>query len=273
MSIEEALLQQARSAQGDELWRFLHLSHPQIIEDAILNRNLSVDMAIFVAKRRNVPIEVLGLLANDIRFKDSLRLKIALCRNPKTPQRIVFGLLKFLPIFDLGDLSRNVTIPIAVRQKVELMITEKAATLPSGVKSALAKRASVNVILFLLEHGERSVIEACLDSPAVTEARLCTLISKKLINSVCIRLISQHPKWSLRYPIRYALLRNLHAPLTHVVRFISEMKTCDLRELYAYDCLSSSLRPYIHSELRLRSESMCHAKDDASGVTEEDDIA
>lgn len=256
MSSAEERLQRAYSVQGDELWNLLHAPHSQVILHAILNRNLSEDMALFIAKRRNVPVEALGFLANDVRFRDSLTLKVALCRNPKTPQQIVFSLLKFLRFFDLGDLSRDRIIPVTVRQKIERMIAEKTPSLPSGVQIALAKLSSAKIILFLMERGNGSVIRSCLDSPVITEVHLCTVINRPLANPVLIRLISEHPKWPLRYQIKYALLRNFHTPLIHVTRFIPEMKTRDLHNLFISDRLSAAVRPYIYSELRARGESV-----------------
>lgn len=227
-------------------------------------------MALFVAKRRNVPVEALGFLANDVRFRDSLTLKIALCRNPKTPQRIILSLLKFLRIFDLGDLSRDRTIPVIVRQKIERMIAEKIPSLPSGVQIALAKRSSDNIILFLMEHGDGSAIRSCLDSPIITEAHLCTVITRPLTNPVLIRLISEHPKWPLRYQVKYALIMNFHTPLIHVTRFIPEMKTHDLRELFMSDRLSATVKPYIYSELRVRRESVHLPEEEIFELAEDD---
>lgn len=273
MSTAEERLQHAYSAQGDELWNLLRDPHPQVILNTILNRNLSEDMALFIAKRRNVPVEAIDFLANDTRFRDSLTLKLALCRNPKTPQRIVFSLLKFLKIFDLGDITRDRAVPITVRQKIELMITEKAASLPSGVKIALAKRSSANVILFLMEHGDRNVIRACLDSPVITETHLCTVINRSLVNPILIHLISEHLKWSLRYQVKYALIRNSHTPLIHVTRFIPEMITHDLRELYSSNRITASVKPYIYSELNVRSESIQMPEEEIFELVENDDIS
>jgi len=273
MSFAEERLQQAYSAQGDELWKLLQDPHPPVIVNATLNRNLSEDMALFIAKRRNVPVAALGFLANDIRFRDSLPLKIALCRNPKTPQRIVFSLLKFLRIFDLGDLTRDRTIPATVRQKIERMIAEKTRSLPSGVQIALAKRSSANIILYLMERGDGSVICSCLDSPFISEAHLCTAINRPLVNPILIRLISEHQKWPLRYQVKYALIRNIHTPLIYVTRFIPEMKTHDLRELYTSDRLSATVRPYIYSELGIRRESVHMPAEEIFELAEDDETS
>ena len=249
-------LHRAQNSAGDELWQVVRDSHPEVILQASLNRNLSEEMAAFIAKNRNAPSEALGLIAGDVRFRDSYKLKLLICRNPRTPQRVVFALLKFLRIFDLGEMTRDQTIPIAVRQKIEQLLAEKIPALPSGVKIALARRSSSAVVIQLLERGDRHVVSSCLESPAITESLLCSTIHKPTARPVVIRAISEHQKWSLRYNIRYALIINFHTPMAHVVRFIPEMKTNDLRELYVLESVPNSTKPYIFSELKDRGESV-----------------
>ncbi|NJD56463.1 MAG: hypothetical protein FIA94_08685 [Nitrospirae bacterium] len=254
MNIEERI-RRAHTVQGDELWSMIRDAHPQVILNATMNRNLTEEMALVIAKKRNAPAEALGFLAGDARFKDSQKLKLALCRNPKTPQRIIFSLLKFLRVFELGDLTRDQNVPVTVRQKIELMIQEKIPALPAGIRSALAKRSSTNIVLALMNRSDRQVIRVCLDSHMVTEAHLWTLINQSAVRPAVVLGVCEHPLWSLRYNIKYALIRNYHTPMAHIIRFIPDMKTIDLRELYSDESISSSARPYIFSELKERGES------------------
>jgi hypothetical protein len=237
-----------------------------------MNCHLNEEMALFIAKKRNTPAEALGFLAGDIRFKESLKLKLAICRNPKTPQRVTFSLLKSLRIFDLGDLTRDQAVPITVRQKIELMLAEKIPSLPSGVQIALSKRSNTNIVVSLLERGDKHVINACLDSPLITEAHLCTTINKPTVKPAVIHSISEHPKWSLRYSIKYALIRNHHTLMVRVTRFITEMKTNDLRDLYSCESLSRSTKPFIFSELKLRGETLAMPEEDIFELTEDDEL-
>lgn len=245
----------ARTAGSEELWNLVREPSQDVIMNAVLNMNLNEDMALFIAKKKNTSPEVLGMLAADIRFKCSYKLKLAICNNPKTPLKIILSLLKFLRIFDQGDITKNQNIPISIRQKIEYSIIEKTASLPSGVKVAMAKRSSVNIIISLLENGDMNVISSCLESPLLTEDHLCTIINKSKTKQLLIKSIAEHPKWSLRYRIKYALVRNYYTPMTYAIKFISTLKTADLRELYSDTSLPSSTLPYIFNELNLRNES------------------
>jgi len=253
VSVEDRM-KTALTADGDNLWKAVRDTHPAVISNAVLNRNLTEDMAVFVAKRRTTSSETLGFLANDVRFKDSYKLKSAICKNPATPQRTILSLLKFLRIFDLADISRDHHVNINVRRKIEFLLSERMPSTPSGVKIAFARRAGSNILLTLIESGDGKVIGACLESPMLTEAHLYTLINRPATKAAVIKIISEHGKWALRYHVKFALIRNYHTPMSAVLQFIKDMKTVDLKDLYADPKLPISTKPFIFSELIERKE-------------------
>lgn len=251
---KEERVRLARTASAEELWSFVRDSHPETAAAAALNPRLTEEMALYLAGQRSTPSETLGLIAIDHRFKPSYRLKLLLCRNPKTAQKVVLSLLKFLRVFDLGDLTRDQRIPMAMRQKIENMLLDRIPSMPSGLKIALSKHASSTAVIALMERGDARVMHACLESPLLKESHLYGVISREQATTTLIRMIAEHKKWSLRYHIRFALLRHRQTPLIHATRFISEMKTADLQELYADPSLPSSTRPFIFRELGDRNE-------------------
>ncbi len=261
----------SRTADGEELWKLIRDSSPDIIINAISNKNLTEEMVVFIASQKKTSPEVLGMLAGDIRFKSSYKLKLNLCKNPKTPQKIVLSLLKYLRIFDLGHITRDQNIPIPVRQKIEFSLSEKIASLPSGVKVALAKRSSLNIIIFLLDKGDKNVINACLESPLLTEDQLCKIINRPDAKPLLIKMLADHTKWSLRYRVRYALARNYHTPMKYVTKFIPTLKTADLRELYSDKSLPLSTRPYIFHELVTRGDSVEMPEEEIYNLTGDED--
>jgi hypothetical protein len=269
-SLEERI-KTAQTASTEELWSAIRESHPEVILGATLNRNLTESMAVFIARSTHTPAEALGFLAGDVRFKDSYKLKLAICKNPKTPHKITFSLLKFLRIYDLSDITRTQHIPVNIRQKIENDIGQRIPSLPSGNKIALARRANSTVILMLLEHGDFKVVSTCLDSPALTEGHLARVINKSSSTPHVIRMIAGHPKWSLRYLIKYALIRNFHTPMVLVTRFIGEMKTADLRDLYCDPKVPTSTKPYIFKELSERDEEISPGEEETYTLSEDED--
>jgi hypothetical protein len=252
----EQALQSAFIADQEELKLLAYHPSSKVLSNVLLNRNITEDIVLIIAGRRNISSEILEVLSTDLRWKDAYRIISALCRNPKTPQKVSLSLLKKLRIFDLADLTRNPQVLVNVRMKAEETINEKVLVLPIGIKKTLAKKASGKVLLKLVEDGMKDVVADCLNSPVMTEAMICRIIHMKKIASNVIRQIAEHPKWSLRYDVQYALVRSHHAPLSRVVHFLNKMRARDLKELYGASEVPSSTKPFIYRELMDRNEAV-----------------
>jgi len=244
----------ASSGSEEDLRVLAHHPSDDVLSTLITNKNLTEDIALIIANRKNISPEILESLFNDIRWKSSYRITLALCKNPRTPQKISLTLIKSLKIFDIADLTRNKFVPISVKMKADAAIFEKIPSLPLGIKITLAKRAGSGVLMKLIEDGKKEVVTACLDCPNMTESEIYKIISKKTVSPRAIRQIADHPKWSCRYQIQQALILNIHTPLSRVVNFLKNIKTNDLKELYEAPELPSSTKPFIHSELLEREE-------------------
>ncbi|TAL73287.1 MAG: hypothetical protein EPN88_04525 [Bacteroidetes bacterium] len=252
--LDKALQSAAATSNEEELKFLAHHPSSKVISKLILNNNLTEDLALIVASRKNISPEILESLSKDIRWMESYRIMLALCKNPKTPQKISLSLVKSLRIFDMADLTRNQHVPINVRIKAEANINDKILSMPLGIKITLAKRASSNVLMKLIQDGMKEVVITCLDSPYLTEGDICKIISMKKISSLVIRLIANHPKWPCRYHVQWALILNNHTPLSSVINFLKNIKTTDLKELYAAPEVPSSTKPFIYRELSEREE-------------------
>lgn len=240
------------------LWTLLRKS-PQRLEEFLFSKDLTEEQAILLAENPNTPPECLSILAGLTNFRDSYRLKLALCKNPKTPQRVTLSLLKFLRLFDLADLTRNYHIHINIRQKIEQILKEKIPSLPLGNRITLAKRSSSQVVISLLETAKggkevSGLIKTCLENPFLKEGDILKLINKPATPREVILAIATSPKWSTRYSIRYALTRNFNTPLSIIVEFLKDLNTQDLEELYKDEAVGSSTKPFIYRELIARME-------------------
>jgi hypothetical protein len=247
-------MQLASTAGEEELKLLAYHPSSKVILKLLLNSNLTEDVALIIASRKNISSEILEHLYNDLRWRECYRIMHALCKNPKTPHKISLSLIKYLRIFDLADLTRNQHIPINVRMKAEGKINEKILSLPLGIKKTLAKRANSNVLMKLIEDGMKDVVDICLDSPYMTEGDISKIISMKKISSHVIYKIACHPKWSRRYQIQWALILNNHTPLSRVVNLLKNIKTTDLKELYSAPEVPLSTKPFIYRELLERDE-------------------
>ncbi|OHE55527.1 MAG: hypothetical protein A2Z47_08875 [Thermodesulfovibrio sp. RBG_19FT_COMBO_42_12] len=247
-------IQLASTASEEELKTLVHHPSSKVILKLIHNNNLTEDIALIVASRKNINPEILESLSNNIRWRENYRIMLAICKNLKTSQKISLSLIKSLRIFDIADLTRNQHVPINVRMRAEANIIEKILPMPLGIKITLARRASGNVLIKLIEDGMKEVVAVCLDSPYMTEGDIYKIINMKKISSQVICQIANHPKWSCRYNIQWALIRNNNTPLSCIVNYLKNINTVDLQELYAAPEVPSSTKPFIYRELLDREE-------------------
>jgi hypothetical protein len=254
MKVADEDLISAVTATEEELKTLVHHPSSQVISRILLNQNLTEDLALVIANRTNINPEIIEILYHSRKWKECYRIVHALCKNPGTPQKISLSLLKYLRIIDVAELTRNKRVPITLRVKAEAYINEKMLALPLGIKIAIARRASSNVLTKLMEDGMKQVVDVCLQSPYITEADICKIVHMEKIAVHVIRQIAEHPKWRLRYDVQWSLIRNNKAPLAHVVNYLEKIKTPDLKELYRDPEVPASTKPFIYRELLDRGE-------------------
>jgi hypothetical protein len=251
---EEMRIEQARSARKEELFRFLHDSSPNVVRALLGNRHLAEDDVLVMAGRKNLPADLLEMIAKDKRWVESYPIRLALAKNPKTPLSVALSIARYIRLFDLAEISRSRFLPPVFRHKLEAIIIAKVPTMALGVKKTLAKIVSGDVLLKMIQDGYPEVVKLCLDNPSLLEAHLYKVISRKNTTPGTIRTIAEHANWSSRYMIKLALIRNEHIPLSLSVRFLEALKTMDLRELYTDPSVPVSIKPFIHRELWERGE-------------------
>jgi hypothetical protein len=251
---EEMRSARAATANEEEITGYLHDPSPRVIRALLENRRLAEEDVLIVAKRTNLPPDILTIVFRDKRWAESYPVRLALARNPRSPLSVSLNIARYLRLFDLEEITRSHAIPLVFRHKVEMIINERIATMPLGNKKTLARKAAGAVLLKLLLDADAEVVKLCLDNPHMTEGHLFKVISRRDARQATVQMIAEHPNWSSRSLIRFSLARNEHTPLSVSVHFLSEMKIMDLRELYADPSLPVTIRPFIHRELRGRGE-------------------
>ena len=252
---EDAKIELAAAANEEEIDRYLHDPSPRVIRTLLGNRNLREEDVLILAKRKNLPDDILKAIAQDNRWSESYPIRLALARNPRTPLSVSLTMARYLRLFDLEEITRSHFIPLAYRHKVEAIIVERILTMPLGNKKTLAKKAAGNVLLKLLRDPDPEVVQLCLNNPYLTEAQLFKVINHTAgVTAETIRQIATHPNWSSRSLIRFSLSRNALTPLQLSVRFLETMKLMDLRELYADPSVPVSIKHFVHRELWERGE-------------------
>jgi hypothetical protein len=243
LETEEKRIELAMIADGEEIAQYVHDPSTKVIRALLGNRHLTEEEVLIIANRKNVPADILEMIAKDKRWAESYPVRLALARNPKSPLSISLSIARYLRLFDLEEITRCHFIPLAFRRKVEAIIIERIPTLPLGNKKTLAKKAAGNVLLKLLQDSDPDVVQLCLNNPHLMEGHLYKVISRADTVAETIRMIAMHPNWSSRSLIRFSLARNGHTPLSLSVRFLKSMKIMDLRELYVDPSVAVTIKP------------------------------
>lgn len=244
----------AAAARAEEIAQYVQDPSPKVIRVLLGNRQLTEEDILIVANRKNLPADILEIIARDKRWSESYPVRLALARNPKSPLSVSLPIARFLRLFDLEEITRSHFIPLVFRHKVEALIIERVPTMPLGNKKTLAKKAAGSVLLKLLLDRDADVVQLCLNNPNMVEGHLFKTINREDTAAETILMIAGHPNWSTRGLIRFSLARNAHTPLSLSVPFLQSMKLMDLRELYADPSLPITIRPFVHRELLKRGQ-------------------
>ncbi len=209
------------------------------------NPNLQERDLLRLLERKDLPGEAVKEIAAHKETARSYLVKLALARHPRAPRLISLPILKFLYLFDLVRVSQTPSVPTDVKLVAEETILKKVESIPRGEKITLARRASGRVAAGLLVTRDRELIGAALDNPFLSEARILHVLSLDDLPQEFIESITQHEKWSHRYHLRLALIRNPLTPLPRVLAFLPDVAVNDLREICLDRRMPDQVRRYV----------------------------
>jgi hypothetical protein len=208
-------------------------------------------------ERGDLPQEVVRELANHPKAQHNYTVQFALARHPKTPRLVSLPILKFLYLFDLLRLAQTPAVPTDLKIVAEETILKKLDGVPRGEKISLARRGTGRLAAALLVSADPDLTRAALENPYLTEGHLLKVLTNETLPPVVVGLLAEHERWSLRYHLRLALIRNPHTPLARVLAFLPEMAVTDLREVCLDHRMPGPVRKYVqaHCAARLNQQS------------------
>lgn len=109
----------AKGIKKDTLDRLLYDPDPHVIRNLLNNPRITEMDVIKIASKRPNSGEVLTEVFNNKKWAEIYSIKRALVKNPYTPTGLSLGLLHFMLIQDLKEISRDGTIHPAIRKAAE----------------------------------------------------------------------------------------------------------------------------------------------------------
>ncbi len=260
------LAELAAVAPRDRLEPFFKETAKEVLVAFARNPNLQERDLLRLLERKDLAAEVIREIVAHKEAARNYSVRLAIVRHPKTPRLVSLPILKFLYLFDLVRVCHTPAVPADVKIVAEATILKKVETIPRGEKISLARRGSGRVAASLLVTSDRELIAAALENPFLTEAHLLKVLALEDIPPLVVEALAQSEKWSQRYHLRLALIRNPMTPLPRVLAFIPDMAVNDLRDICLDRRMPEQVRKYIlaHCAERLRKRPPSSSPDRSS---------
>lgn len=247
--------ERAAVARGSQIEPFFKETAKEVLLAFARNPHLQERDLLRLLDRKDLPQEVVREIAAHKEAARNYAVKLAIARHPKAPRLVSLPSMKFLLLFDLVRVSQTPGVPADVKMVAEETILKKLDSIPRGEKITLARRGSSRVAAGLLVSEDSELIGAALDNPFLTEAHLLKVLSLANLPSRVVEAIAQHAKWSSRYYLRLALVRNPSTPFVRVLGFLPDLTVTDLREICFDRRMPEQVRKYVlaHCARRLNT--------------------
>lgn len=126
----------------------------------------------------------------------------------------------------------------------ERMLKPKGRPLTLGERKSLARTHRREDLLLLIRDPHPAVVAIFLDNPYVTEADIVRIAALRPAVPDSLAKIAAHPKWSVRHPVKRALVMNPATPLADAIRITTTLRAGELAELAADPQLPEPLRQH-----------------------------
>lgn len=240
------------ASSRNQMESFFRETAKEVLVGFARNPHLQERDLLRLLERKDLAQEVVRELAQHREVRRNYSVQLALVRHPKTPRHVSLPLMKFLYIFDLLRVAQTPAVPADVKMAAEESILRKLEGMPRGEKISLARRGTGRLAASLLMSPDLELIRAALENPYLTEGHLLKVLAREDLPPVVVEQLAQHPRWSSRYHLRLALIRNPLTPFARVLAFIPEVAVTDLRDICLDHRMPPPVRKYIEGHCTAR---------------------
>lgn len=248
MELEERL----RRAQGsaEELASVLFDRSEEVLLAALDNPRFTEEHLKVVLSRKDLSRGFLSEAGARERLLRAYAVKLALVRHPRTPRHISLALLRHLYPFDLVLVASAPAAPTELRRTAEDAVVARLEMFSLGERLSLARRASARVAAALLADSEARVFRAALENPRLTEEGVVRALRERKLTPEAVGAITAHPRWSIRYEVRLALIRHPATSLRSMLSLVGQVRRQDLAELAGDLRMPTDRRAYLERLVR-----------------------
>jgi hypothetical protein len=249
----ETRIEFARTASREEVKSLIHEAGEDVLLALLENPKLDETQVIRLLERLDLPANVLGAIGAEGKWTASESVRLGLARHPRTPKRVALALVRQLYLFDLVRVTLLPSAPADIKRVAEEIIISRVPHIPVGQKLTLARRGPSRVVGALLAEGHPQAVKLALANLFLTESQVLRVLAKSGVPGRVVGAIAQDAKWSRRYNIRAALVRNPHTPAPCVLEFLPDLTLRDLKDISALEELTPNRRRQISEEIARRA--------------------
>ncbi len=158
----------------------------------------------------------------------------------------------FLVASPTGELPRQLEKQLGPERPLR---PNDARPLTLGERKALARTHRRDKLTLLTRDPHPQVVAIVLDNPHITEQDVVKMASARPAVPESLAKIAGHARWSVRHPVKRALVLNPATPLADAIRIATTLRAPELAELAADASLPETLRKHaseVLAELQTR---------------------
>ncbi|MFQ5789603.1 MAG: hypothetical protein ACE5JI_03915 [Acidobacteriota bacterium] len=208
------------------------LEHPDVDEAHVLA----------ALRNRNLAGAAIETIARQERWRRRHRIRAAIANHPKTPKTLALRLLNLLFWKELLRVSGNYRLSMPLRVAAERQLRDRLPELELGEKITLARSAPTGLVSALVREGEARIIQALVTNPRLRETEVLSLVESPKSSPEVLRAVADSERWSARYPVKVAVVKNPRTPVHAALRLLSTLPREKLARLVTGQALPKVVR-------------------------------
>ncbi len=216
---------------ASELYSVVSGPNPKNLRHSLSNPSIREDHLLILLRNPRITPDVVELICEHNDWIAGYRLQAAIVNCAKTPYTIAMRFIQLLFWHDLLKTASNVKLSPRVRRAAENYLKARISDMSLGEKMSLARTCPRPLIGQLRGENDLKVIAELLRNPQLIEDDVVMMINDERTSRSILVSIGRDFKWSVRYPIRLALVRNVRTPLHLALSLVSKIKKQDLEPL------------------------------------------
>jgi hypothetical protein len=233
----------------------IHNNSADVLNGAVTDPSLTLDLALALMKRRDLPAEAVEQLGKNSTLMKSRKLKLAMVEHPRTPRHLSLPMVRHLFTFDLMKVALTPYAPADIRIAADEALANRLEKISMGERLSLAHRASERIARALLLDSETRIVRAALENSRLTEASIIKALMRRNSSAALVEAVCRDSKWSPRREIRMVLLRNEKTPLARALEFARSLPGTLVQEILQGSRLPTNIKSCVLKDLAQRSGS------------------